>query len=55
MDPPTEISPSTQFLLDEIRRRFDEFDARMEQHFSRAMAALEPRGVAIELHTGGLT
>jgi hypothetical protein len=35
MDPPTEISPSTQFLLDEIRRRFDESDARLDRLFAR--------------------
>ena len=49
MNPPTEISPSIRFLLDEIHRRFDEFDARMEQRFSRAIAALEPRDAAVEI------
>jgi hypothetical protein len=28
MNPPTEISPSTQLLLDEIRKLFHKFDAR---------------------------
>ncbi|CAD6222533.1 unnamed protein product [Miscanthus lutarioriparius] len=35
MNPHTEISPSTQSLLDEIHRRFDEADARWDRRFAR--------------------
>ena len=35
MNPPTVFSPSTQFLLDEIHRRFDESDARWDRVFAR--------------------
>ena len=43
------MDPSLKFAFDEILRKFDEFDARMEQRFSRAMATLEPRDAAVEI------
>ena len=48
------MDPSLKFAFDEILRRLDAFDARMEQHFSRTLASLERWGTAVELRTGGL-
>lgn len=48
------MDPSLKFACDEILRRLDELDARMEQRFSRTMATLEQRGATVELRVGGL-
>ena len=54
MNPPTKISPSTQFLLDEINRRFDEQDAKWDARLARLGATWgvrtdTPLGVDVRL------
>ena len=55
MNPPTEISPSTQLLLDKIHNLFDEFnrkldksEARWERRDSECRAARAQRVAAVE-------
>ena len=57
MNPPTEISPSTQLLLDEIHKLFNEFnreldesEARWERRDSESQAARAQRVAAVESH-----
>ena len=57
MNPPTEISPSTQLLLDKIHNLFDEFnrkldksEARWERRDSESQAARAQRVAAVESH-----
>jgi hypothetical protein len=57
MNPPTEISPSTQLLLNEIHKLFDKFnrkldesEARWERRDSESQAARAQRVVAVEPH-----
>ena len=41
MNPPTEISPSTQLLLDEIRKIFHKYEAKWDQRLTKHDAARE--------------
>ena len=46
------MDPSLKFAFDEILRRLDASNARMEQRFSRTMPSLERWGAAVKLRTG---
>jgi len=51
MNPPTEISPSTQLILDEIRKLFDKFDVRWAKQDVVWEAS---RGVPILTHSASV-